>query len=326
MSYSQLTPRMIESVQQNLEYTAYSKAKLLNWFKTMGNVTPIGKGMISHEFTKIEKMEPGEITIDFHTLPDSAAKFTPQTTDICRIGAKLRVPKTHLDAYASNNQINVGLQDLLNVQLGAFTKQIDGFLAYGDAMPSSRTGDVAVGQGKYTGLFNTPTAVSAGDGEDDNMSAAADYISTHNKFAKLLEDADHGAEKYFMISDNQTYRKSAQGNHLLTTHAFNSEQAYMLNHPEIADWIQGPNITNNDGDSRILLTNPVYAKGPTLEQTMFNYRMLESYPVEVLPLYGGYLSGNVAYEFAVIWAGAFEMVNSDSVKVSGATQSSLVFT
>ena len=82
MSYSQLTPRMIESVQQNLEYTAYSKAKLLSWFKTMGNVTPIGKGLISHEFTKIEKMEPGEITIDFHTLPDSAAKFTPQTTDI----------------------------------------------------------------------------------------------------------------------------------------------------------------------------------------------------------------------------------------------------
>ena len=175
MAYSIQTTNMLRKIQRQLVHASYSRAKLLGWFKAIGNILDIGEGILKNTFTKLEKMEPGEIISDLSALPTNDPRFTEQTTSLLTIGAKIALPMDLLDRYANNNLIEVSVNDVINAQLKVFTEQIDQFLAYGDSYKTPRTGDKNAAEDFAKGIFNGGTTFGAGDGADDNMSAAGDY-------------------------------------------------------------------------------------------------------------------------------------------------------
>jgi len=311
---------MIKRIQANLEHASYAKTKLLSWFKTIGNIRNIGEGLIKNTITKIEKMEPGEVVAALSALPNNVPKFTEATTDLITLGAKIVIPMRVLDQWRSNNLINVDIQDILSEQMKAMLEQVDQFLAYGDAFKDPHTGDKVAGEGKFTGMFNGGTAFGAGDGGDNVMDAAGDYQSTVSTGIKALEDAGHESlVGYYMFSDNETYHDAEKGVHQLNNYTFTNERRAIDANKDIISWIASPNFTDGSGTNRIVICNPYTNAVPNGgDKQEFAFRLLMSYDFKVIPLNGGNINSQLNYEWAVIWSGGLEFINSSAIQASGA--------
>jgi len=319
MSYGMETPRMTTKIQAELVHASYTRAKLLGWFKAIGNIRNIGKGIINHVTTKIEKMEPGEIIADLSALPVSVPRFSEQTSSLLTIGTKVAIPKDVLDRYNNNNQISIDLADIIETQLKAFTEQIDQFLAYGDSYLTKRTGDINAAMSIATGIFNGGTAFGAGDGADNNMSAAGDYQSTVSLGMQALEAAGFESEiGYYMFSDNVTYHTAERGVHQLNTYDFTNERMAIDKNPGIRKWIYSSHFTDVSSHRRIVITTPYSRPVPDGgDKQTFAYRLLQGYELEVTPFYNGGLGPNGRYEWMILWSGAIEVLNAGAIQMSG---------
>ena len=319
MAYGMTTGNMVKLIQSKLEHASYSKTKLLGWFKTIGNIRQIPEGLIKHTITKIEKMEPGEVVASFSSLPSNVPRFTEQTTDLLTLGAKIVVPMNVLDQWRNNNLIDIDLSDIINEQMKSMIVQLDQFLAYGDSFKVPHTDDKNAGESFALGLFNGGTTFAAGDGKDDNMSAAGDYVSTVSIGAQALEDAGHESlDGYFMFSDNETYHDAERGVHQLNNYTFTNERRAIDADKNIRAWIQSTNFDTASGVNRIVITNPYTNAVPNgSDKQEFAYRLLQGYNLKVVPLFNGGLNSQLNYEYAVIWSGALEFINSAAIQASG---------
>ncbi len=319
MAYGMTTGNMVKLIQSKLEHASYSKTKLLAWFKTIGAIRNIGEGLIKHTITKIEKMEPGEVVSSFSALPSNVPRFTEQTTNLLTVGAKIVIPMTVLDQWRNNNLIDIDLSDIINEQMKSMTVQIDQFLAYGDAFKVPHTDDKNANEAYALGLFNGGTTFAAGDGKDDIMNAAGDYQSTTSIGIQALEDAGHeSSQGYFMFSDNETYHDAELGVHQLNNYTFTNERRAIDANTDIIAWIQSTNFNTAAGVNRIVITNPytnVVPQGG--EGQEYAYRLLQGYNLKVVPLFNGGLDENLNYQYAVIWSGAMEFINSAAIQASG---------
>ena len=319
MAYSALTNNMQTHIQREIEYTSYSKAKMYAWFKTLGLFKPVGKGVVSHTYTKLEKMEPGEIIASLSAIPISTPRFTEATSTLMLIGTKISLSKLIIDRWMSSNLVDVAFQQVLNEQMKAITTQVDQCLSYGDTLKRPRTGDDAAGQSVFSGMFNGGTTFAAGDGADDDMTAAGDFISSIVNAIKALENAEHEGKKYFIFSDNNTYHQAELGVHQLKTQDFVTEIDAINRRKDIQSWIHSPNFTNPSAEKRIVVTNPYNNLNPKVEskEKSLAYRMLIGYDFEVTPLFNGGLSGQGNYEWIILWSGVLQIINSGSIQASG---------
>ena len=319
MAYAYKTDEMVRLIQAKLEHKSYTDTPLLSWFKTIGNIQNIGEGLIKKTITTIEKMEPGELVSDLSSLPTNAPRFSETTTTLATYGAKIVIPMRLMDQWRSNSQIDVQIADILNEQTKAFMIQVEQFLANGDAMPNPRTNDRASGESVFKGIFSGGTAFGAGDGADNNMSAAGDYQSTVSTAVEALETAGHQSKVgYYMFSDNTTKHTAERGIHQLNTVVFTNEKKAIDQDPQIIEWIASPNYLNSSSESKILITNPFTNPVPGGNETEFAYRLLISYDMKVIPLNGGNINSQLNYEYAVVWSGAIEFINAAAIQVSGA--------
>lgn len=320
MAFGMTTGNMVKLIQSKLEHASYSKIKLLSWFKTIGNIRNIGEGLIKHTITKIEKMEPGEVVASFSALPSNVPRFTEQTTNLLTLGAKIVIPMNVLDQWRNNKLIDIDLSDIINEQMKSMTVQIDQFLAYGDSFKVPHTDDRNAAEDFALGIFNGGTTFGAGDGKDNNMTAAGDYVSTTSIGIEALEDAGHESSKgYFMFSDNATYHDAERGVHQLNNYTFTNERRAIDADKEIIAWIQSTNFTNPSGEKRIVITNPYTNAIPNGDSNQeFAYRLIQGYNLKVIPLFNGGLNSQLNYEYAVIWSGALEFINSAAIQASGA--------
>lgn len=327
-TYGQLTPRMVTLIQKKLVSASYTNAEMLGWFKAIGNIRNIGKGMLKHTVTKFEKMEPGEIIIDLSALPTNVPRFTDQTTNLITLGVKLAIPLNVMDAYVNNQQIDIDLNQIIEEQLKAFTEQIDQFLAYGDSFITPHTGDKNAGEGFSNGIFNGGTTFAAGDGADNNMAAAGDYQSTISLAIQALETAGFKQKTNYVFSDNVTYHHAERGNHQLNVTEFTNEIMAIEKNPLIASWIYSTHFIGSAGINRILVTTPWIKRvpreviGPVDDKSSFAYRLIQGYNLDVYPLYAGGLGPSGRYEFYILWSGALEFLRAGAIQVSG----TLVFT
>ena len=315
------TDNMVQLIQSKLEHASYAQVKLLGWLKTIGAVRNIGEGLIKHTITKIEKMEPGEIVSSFSALPNNVPRFTEQTTNLLTLGAKISIPMNVLDQWKNNKLIDVQLTDIINEQIKSLTVQIDQFIAYGDSFKTARTGDKNAAEDFAKGIFNGGTTFAAGDGEDDDMTAAGDYQSTVSNAIQALENAGFESKiGYYMFSDNATYHKAERGVHQLKTVIFTDERKAIDENKDIISWVQSPHFTNPSGEHRIVITNPFTNVVPNggNKKSEFAYRLIQGYALKVIPLLGGSLDANLNYTYAVIWSGAMEIINSAAIQSSGA--------
>ena len=320
MSFSDQTTNMLRKIQAQLVDASYTRAKLLGWFKAIGNIRDIGEGILKHTFTKIEKMEPGEIISDLSALPTSVPKFTEQTTSVLTIGTKVALSMDLVDRYANNNLIEIDVNKVIDTQLKAFTEQIDQFLAYGDSYKTPRTGDKNAGEDFAKGIFNGGTTFAAGDGKDNIMNAAGDYQSTVANAIIALENAGFESEVgYYMFSDNTTYHTAELGVHQLNTYTFTNERRAIDANKDIIKWVSSTHFTDASGTKRIVITTPYSRPIPDGgDKQIFAYRLIRGYNLKVTPLYGGGLSGKGRYEWIILWSGAIEILNSGAIQSSGA--------
>jgi hypothetical protein len=314
---------MIQKIQKKLVSASYTQAELLGWFKAIGNIREIGEGVLKHTVTKIEKMEPGEIIVDLSAVPTNEVRFVDQTTNLLTLAAKIAIPVMTLDAYKNNDQIDVGLNDIIETQLKAFVEQIDQFLAYGDSFLTPHTGDKNAGEGFSVGIFNGGTPFAAGDGKDNIMNAAGDYQSTVANALLALENAGFKQQKNYMFSDNTTYHTAELGVHQLNTIDFVNERMAIDKNPRITSWVFSKNFTDGSATKRIVITTPWINEvpraeiGPIDRKSTFAYRLLQGYNLKVMPLYGGGIGPTGRYEFYILWSGALEFLRTGAIQSSG---------
>lgn len=320
MSLAYTTNNMLKKIQARVMHTSYTQAKLIGWFNGIGNVLNIGEGLVKYTTTTIEKMEPGEVLSHLSAIPNNVPVFSEQTTTLMTLGAKIVIPMQVLDQWRNNNLINIDLQDILNEQMKSMLIQVDQVLAYGDAMKTPRTGDKKANEARFLGIFNGGTTFGAGDGADDNMTAAGDYQSTVSNAIKALKNAGHESSRgYYMFSDVDTYHQAELGVHQLNTFSFTNERKAIDANKDIIAWIDSPNFINAASESRIVITNPFTNPDPKAKDgSEFAYRLLQGYNFKVLPLNGGSINSQMAYEYAVVWSGVVEFINAEAVQSSGA--------
>lgn len=320
ISYGLQTPRMTQRIDRKVKHQSYAKTQLYSWFKAIGAITPLGEGMESNLITLIEKMEPGEVVAGFSDLPDSTPKFVEQTTQLMDLGTKITVPMKTIDKWNNvSQQIDIGLNQIIDEQLKAILEQVDQFLAYGDEFKVPRTDDKGAAAGQFDGIFNGGTAFGGGDGGDDIMDAAGDYQSTLSNGIEALETA--GRESgigYYVMSDNITKRNAERGVHQLNTLDFVNEKEAILRNPEVIKWLGSTNMTKANANKRMLITNPWSNIKPNApEKSEFAYTLLQSYNFKVVPMWGGGINNKMQYEWAIIWSGAIEFINATSIQVTG---------
>lgn len=314
------TTNMLKKIQSQLVHASYTRAKLLGWFKAIGNIRDIGEGILKHTITKLEKMEPGEVIADLSALPTNVPRFTEQTTSLLTLGAKVALPMDLIDRWKNNNLIEIDVNKVIDTQLKSFTTQIDQFLAYGDSFKTPHTDDKNAAEDFAKGMFNGGTTFAAGDGKDDNMSAAGDYQSTIVNAILALEDADfENEEGYYVFSDNTTLHTAELGNHQLNNYEFTNEKMAIDKRSDIRKWVGSTHFTNPSAEKRILVTTPYSRPIPDGgDKQVFAYRLIRGYNLKVIPLYGGGINSMGRYEWIILWSGALEILNSGAIQTSGA--------
>jgi hypothetical protein len=315
MSYANLTDRQLQIIQRRIMSASWNATQFYSYFQAhKGLVNNVGKGIITHITTKWEKMKPGQISRGFQDLPDSHPRFTEVTTTLCELATKVVIPVQERDAWASNNQVGSGdkVQQTIQKQILALTNQVDQFLAQGDLMKTPLADDKAAGESKYTGLFNGFTTLGGGDGGDNNMTAAGDYISDFSNRVKALINAGFEAEKYIIMSDVDTWQAAQKGNNLYTGGStVSTEMDAVMARKDVQTWIKSPNAQNSSSQSQILVTTPYTSMGEPA------YRLHQGYNFDVIPLYGGGLGPSAMYEIIVAWSGAIEELHATAVQRSG---------
>ena len=314
------TTNMLKKIQSQLVHASYTRAKLLGWFKAIGNIRDIGEGILKHTITKLEKMEPGEVIADLSAIPTNVPRFTEQTTSLLTLGAKVALPMDLIDRWKNNNLIEIDVNKIIDEQLKSFTTQIDQFLAYGDSYKTPRTGDKNAAEDFAKGMFNGGTAFGAGDGKDDIMNAAGDYQSTIVNAILALEDADfENLNGYYVFSDNTTLHTAELGVHQLNTIDFVNEKMAIDKRPDILKWVGSTHFTNPSAEKRIVVTTPYARPLPDGgDKQVFAYRLIRGYNLKVIPLYGGGINSMGRYEWIILWSGALEILNSGAIQSSGA--------
>lgn len=320
VSYGGMTTRMTQRIDRKIKHASYAKTKLLRWFKAIGAIFSIGEGLDSNVITLLEKMEPGEVISGFSDLPNSVPKFVEKTTTLMDIGTKLSIPMKTIDKWNNNSQqIDIGLQQIIDEQVKALMEQVDQFLAYGDLFKVKRTDDKQAGQGVFLGIFNGGTPFGGGDGEDDKLGSAGDYQSTVSNGIENLENEGRESDVgYYMFSDNSTYHNAERGVHQLHTVDFVNERMAIDKDPNIIKWIHSTNMTTSAGIKRIAIINPwtnITPNGNRDEE--YAFQLLQSYNFKIIPLWGGSINGAMNYEWAIIWSGAIQFVNNKSIQVTG---------
>ena len=319
-SYGPLTANQITVIERKIHNASWNATKLLNFFRVHnGLILNIGRGQIKHTITKWEKMKPGQISGSLQDLPDSHGRLTETTTTLAMLATKVVIPVQMRDAWASTDRVGVGdmLDQTVQKQLLAMYQQVDQFIANGDAMKTPLTNDFAAGEGKFTGLFNGFTSFSGGIGEDDDVTAAGDYLATFLNAKTDLKNAGFDSAKYFILSDVDTAAGAEQGNNLYTTYIPTTEKDIIMKREDVIDWIDTPTALTASSEKKMVILTP-YTSTPDGAQGSPAFRLIQGYDFAVIPLYNGGLGPTMAYEIAVVWSGALEEIHSEAVRNTGA--------
>jgi len=350
MSYYQnITPLQLRYIDQQIHNVAWNQAKFLNFFQKSpgarvttnpvtgtrtvdgGLVRSVEEGLEYITLTNWEKMKPGQISGSLQDIPTQYVKMYQESQPLMYLATKISIPINFVHAWQNNNLIEAKdiLASALDQTMKPLINQVDQFLAYGSDMLTPLSFDRMKQSTKFTGLFNGFQSFSGGDGGDDNMAAAGDYIATYINARKNLHAQGFDTGPYFILSDYQTAAAAEQGNNLYKTYAPVTEKRHMLNEykDELYGWIDSINAYPNSSTSqyRMCVTQPfISVQGEKVEPA---YALYQGYNFRVFNLWGGGLNGNnMSYEFVVAWSGRVQPIGSSGAYAlyrTGATGTTL---
>lgn len=314
--YANLSPNQVRFIQSEIEEQTWNNTLLRNFFEVNpGLIRQIPEGLLTYETQLWEKLQPGRIGADIYDLPQNTPGFKVQEAKIMVLGTKIVLGYGDVLKWRNNRLIDGGgdmMGRVINQQMRALYQQVDQFIARGDAMKNPLAGDFMAGAGLFTGLFNGGTTFGAGDGGDDIMNAAGDYIASLATAKKALKKNGFEKQKYMIFTDVDVEEAAQQGTSLYVTYTPITEYRAVMERPDVAGWIASHNfIDEAETDYKMVITTPYTSEGKPA------YRLIQGFNFRAIPLYGGALNGKLQYEVAVIWSGAFEFLFPQSAQVSG---------
>lgn len=335
MSYGAVTENMNKVIQSRLKMTTYNATKMYKWTKAMPGLTEnIGRGVKNKNSTVLQKADYGQFIDSVAGLPSNTPRFLEIDTELAMIGTKMELPVNYLHRWLNNNLVNVGVNDLMTNIVRSLVQQIDGFMCWGDQGKHYNPIDVNSNEGKFKGIFNMGTDFAAGGG-DNIVSAAGDYLASYNTATLALKTAGYEVPPqpegtnagYWMFSDTAVENAAKQGNNIYTTYNPLTEKSELVRQNKLEgglrQWIDSPNFLNRTGTSNYMTILDPYKSSPVpgdhegkSGETAFKF--LQGYDMEIFPLYNGGLNGNMAYEWGILWSGAWEVDDANSIQNSGA--------
>lgn len=308
MAIGTLNERQLTEIQKKVFDAFYVEPTLYNYIrKSKVNNRKIKEGMKKFETWVWNKMKAGQVSMDLRNLPEDTLTHTKGSGRIVYLGSKLVITKEDQDAWRNTDFEGSGtdlIAKTLSSKLEALTNQLDQLLAYGYQMKTPLDSQVLAAYSDVVGLLNGFTTSTGGIGGDNNMTAYGDYTNTITNFNKLFRNNGYGNGKYLILSDVDT--KSAMELHFVgATGVYEATQIMDIHGDKIDVWIDSPNATTSASAHRIAMARLTDPKGqPT-------FRMVESYPLTIMPLYGGNLTSNLSREFAAFIGVGMEVIRSD---------------
>lgn len=324
MSFQTLTDRQVEFIEKEIQLESYHRTRAYSYFKTFGLIKPIGRGLRKTRSNVLKKMKPGQISFGTESLPDSYMRLDLVTNKVCLIGTIVVMNKRDIDAWKSNSSGIGGSRQggpmgfAIAEQIQELYDYVDKFLFFGDSIRAPIDNEDWVAAGDFTGLMNGFSTLSGGAGSDDNTSAAGDYMITCDRMIKKLKEAGWDSDQYVIFTDLTTWNAAAAANNFYSTMG-NIERDIVIQRTDISSWQASPNCIDTAGTAyRIAITSPAPGKGAKARKKRTKpYRLLESYPFSVFPLYGGGMDKQLNYNVAVIWAGVLEETHPTALYRTG---------
>lgn len=335
--YTNLTPYQLRWVDEKIHNTVWQKTKFLNFFTKSpgaqqtrnaatgslkidgGLVKSVEEGLEEVVTTNYAKMKPGQISGGVQDIPKQYIKLEQSSAPLMYLTTKVVIGRTFADAWANNNFIKAGqmLDSAISQAMLPLINQVDQFLAYGDDMKDPISSDSMSGAGKFTGLFNGFQTFAGGDGEDNDVADAGDFISTYVNGRDELKEQGYDGLPYYILSDHKTASAAEKGNNLYKTYAPVTEKRALIREygtiqNELAGWLDSINAIPNSGSTkyRMAITQPfISQRGKKIEPA---YMLYQGYNFRVFPIYGGGLNSNLEYEYAIIWSGRLQEIGNGS--------------
>ena len=147
MSYSVITDRQVEFIQQQIQLESYNRTRAYSYFKANKLIEPINPGAKQAIDHVLKKMKPGQISYGFQSLPDSVMRLDQVSGKIVVMGSIVVMNKQDLDAWKTNSSRVGGskqggpMGQAVAEQIQTLYDQVDKFLYWGDDISGGMDND-----------------------------------------------------------------------------------------------------------------------------------------------------------------------------------------
>jgi hypothetical protein len=240
---------------------------------------------------------------DYEGAADLSPKYTSKTGSGIALAGRLVLGPAEISAAQSNMYgIKKGLEEIVQMQLFDFRKQIEGIMSSGDASQFQAVGDPlakSTGSAVFTGMLNgtngtSLTTISGGVG--DNVATNGYFMKTCNTIEKALLQAGIDSTIVHLFSDTDTWQVLRD-----SKHATSGEYEYQQIKDSFPKWTwdvedylleKGAETTH-----RIWAVSPRDAQG----QKKASYKI--SKQLHIIPAYNGGVDKNGKYTWLLGWKG-----------------------
>jgi hypothetical protein len=218
-----------------------AEAILYNFFRANNLVRKIEDGQDDVTYFDEKETEGFRMASTIHNANVITPEFGETRVGLLKLAGRIQISMEDVDKFRANQFIGGDLiQRTVNAALRVGVAQMEQFLAWGDEMrePISAL-DQYAGTGTFTGIFNGGTAIGGGEGGDEDMQQANDYLATTHNMRKALRAAGHMVPEYALFSDQDSQYYSTVGNNFYSNVGV-SEYQRVLDLPYINNWYDSP--------------------------------------------------------------------------------------
>lgn len=288
---------------------------LYNFFQSNGLIRNINLGQDAMVYFDEKEPDGAQMASSIHDANVITPEFGETKVGLLYLAGRVRISLQDYQKFRTNQFVGGDLiQRTIQSALRVIRNQVDQFLAWGDDMKNPvKALDPFKGKGEFTGIFNGGTAVTAGIGGDNDVTAAGDYLATVSRARKALLSAGHESDKYMLLSDLDTQFYSTIGNNFYSNIGV-TEEMRVRELPYIQDWLASPNFIDYAQTAyRMALISPRTRTGGNPNDTRPNFELIQSFPFYVHAEHAGG-TNNGYYEYLLIWSGALVEYHSTAIQ------------
>lgn len=321
MTLASLTEAERTIIEQEVAKPALQPYRLQSILSAEGVFEPTDREWLG-EFAGFawETQNQGSISFDdYENAYDMSPLYTSKTgTGFALVGRLVMSPAQLSYARQNIYGIQKGIQEIIDMQLFDFRKQIEGVVANGDTSRYQRVGDPncrSTGNTAYPGVLNGNngthlTVISAGIDNDDDVATNGDFMATFNKVEKTMNEAGIRTDVVHCIMDLGTMQKLRNSRH--STSGIYEMEDIKNSFPKWTLDVEDHVLEYAaETTHRMFFIQPRSGEG----QKLLKYKI--SKELHVVQCYGGGMDKNGKYMWLLGWKGGPLVLNEHCVVKTG---------